>query len=599
MAQKRSLTQTNPVPARKRLRIRVPRHKKRSQINIHGPLDQTTRHNVQQQQRRPISKPPPLSPQQRAVSSTRQLSRRSPLPTTNNQRPAPNKQSLSISAPKPRTRRPQNTSSRSPPNVQSHAHSTNRNVVHQSHSPTTHRVQHSAPNTLSAVVSTARPRAVPSPNASHRLPSNGQSHRDSHGHSSNRNVNSHSHSRTTQSAQPQRQRHVPASSQTIPPRMPPSRRPPQIPNEPSSTTAVPSTSNVSQSHHERVHVHSVSPLQRKAPRKLKPIDSKISYIFKAVRQQIGNRTLSGMVILDHIGLKWWYCDSCDIVEGITNKRKCVRVRSIVDHLRSQSHHKKLKDDLKKIDTKRREKEAAEQRQKLKAQEQLMALNRTRSELIMEQEEASKVHNDMDGKVVFHFNDSNEWHQQIKIALTHCNLNHNLSMKQMRAINYFHTVHSAVIKMSSVSAIQDRLKSELQHSAVTPGHYIGASDITDAVHALAAAQRDIDMKLIAKHQEVSISEDGNKLHGMPGRGYMVKVIERFKMMEIFCDLKDPSKDPSMSWDDLESIDTGKDTFSAMKKFVTNDLKKKCTDIASIATDWSGTNSGHNKGARGYV
>ena len=73
-----------------------------------------------------------------------------------------------------------------------------------------------------------------------------------------------------------------------------------------------------------------------------------------------------------------------------------------------------------------------------------------------------------------------------------------------------------------------------------------------------------MKLIGKYSEVSICEDGNKLHGMAGRGYMVKIIDCYKMKEIFFDLKDPSKSPDLDWDKLDTIDTGKDTFLAMKK-----------------------------------
>ena len=81
--------------------------------------------------------------------------------------------------------------------------------------------------------------------------------------------------------------------------------------------------------------------------------------------------------------------------------------------------------------------------------------------------------------------------------------------------------------------------------------------------------------------------------------MVKIIDCYKMKEIFFDLKDPSKSPDLDWDELDTIDTGKDTFLAMKKFVENDLNKKCTDIAAITTDWSGTNGGKVNGASAHV
>ena len=179
------------------------------------------------------------------------------------------------------------------------------------------------------------------------------------------------------------------------------------------------------------------------------------------------------------------------------------------------------------------------------------------------------------------------------------MKHDISTDQLRAINYFHTVHEAVVQMSSVSQIVKCLEREQKHSALVPAHYTSTSDIQEAVLALAAAQRDMDMKRIRTHKELSICEDGNKLHSMAGRGFMVKVLENYGMKEIFVNLKDPSKSPEMKWDDLESIDTGLDTFKAMQSFVQNDLQKECRDIASIATDWSGTNGGSNNGASARV
>ena len=96
------------------------------------------------------------------------------------------------------------------------------------------------------------------------------------------------------------------------------------------------------------------------PRKKKPISEKVKYLYKTVSRDLGDVELTEVIVMDQEALKWWRCSSCDLADGITQKRNSVRVRSIATHLRSQQHYKKLTGHLKEVDYERRRKEAAEQ-----------------------------------------------------------------------------------------------------------------------------------------------------------------------------------------------------------------------------------------------
>ena len=63
------------------------------------------------------------------------------------------------------------------------------------------------------------------------------------------------------------------------------------------------------------------------------------------------------------------------------------------------------------------------------------------------------------------------------------MKHDISTDQLRAINYFHTVHEAVVQMSSVSQIVKCLEREQKHSALVPAHYTSTSDIQEALGKL--------------------------------------------------------------------------------------------------------------------
>ena len=312
-------------------------------------------------------------------------------------------------------------------------------------------------------------------------------------------------------------------------------------------------------------------------------------------------SLTQVIVVDHQELKWWYCTECDVKENGIKKHHCktLRVRVIVNHLRSKVHHNKLSGDLLVIDTERRKQEAETKRKKEKVLKERMALNKVQNEVIMDRAHSSNALDDFESNAVFELIEANPWHQQIKMGLKQCHLNDNLTIDQLRALNYLHTVHEYVVSVSSIEQIKKCLIREQQHSAMIPNHYTSPRDISDCIRALADAQRDIDRELIRKHREVSICEDGNKLRGMGARGYMVKVLENYCMKEIFCDLKNTMKSPELSWEQMKTIDTGKDCFNSMMKFVTDDLRKQCDDIASIATDWSGTNGGKNIGASARV
>ena len=64
------------------------------------------------------------------------------------------------------------------------------------------------------------------------------------------------------------------------------------------------------------------------------------------------------------------------------------------------HHKKLIGDLKQADIERREQEVAAKQKEQKAKEELIALNRTHSENIMQQQRSSELPDDLECKEVF-------------------------------------------------------------------------------------------------------------------------------------------------------------------------------------------------------
>ena len=262
------------------------------------------------------------------------------------------------------------------------------------------------------------------------------------------------------------------------------------------------------------------------------------------------------------------------------------------------HHNKLTGTARETDLQRRNEEALKIQKEKDALNDYMRMNRNRNQSLLNMTHSTTVQY-AHCKDIFEFQSENEWHQNMKKALTRCRLKHLLTIDQIRAINYFHTVHQGIMMKSSVPQIVQNLKREQQHDSLIPHHYQSEADIQDAISALADAQREMDMKVIHEHREISVSEDGNKLHGMPGRGYMVKVIHRNELKELFVALKNPMKPVQVEWENMDTIDSGNDTFLAMKQFVEQDLAKLCSDVVSIATDWSGCNSGTVNGASGKV
>ena len=55
-----------------------------------------------------------------------------------------------------------------------------------------------------------------------------------------------------------------------------------------------------------------------------------------------------------------------------------------------------------------------------------------------------------------------------------------------------------------------------------------------------SQKDVDDEKINDSDEFSVCKDRNKLYGMAGRDYMVKMMCSYELLEIFCALKDAQK-----------------------------------------------------------
>ena len=314
---------------------------------------------------------------------------------------------------------------------------------------------------------------------------------------------------------------------------------------------------------------------------------------------MGNFALCTMITIDNVEMKWWYCTSCELKKGQRKMVYWVDVRTIETHLKSKPHGDSLTGDLRATNDERirvqREREMEQQTQI----NNFAISNDNRNRAVIQQSES--VHNapTTEDPQVFQFDAQNEWHRNVMCALDHMNLKLNLSMNQMAVLNYFHTIHDEVCSMSSLSQMEKAIKREHKHGAMIPPRYHVQSSIMEAISVLAEAQREIDREMINGNRRFSICEDGNKLHGMAGRGYMVKVLYEYSLKEIFLSLKDPTKPPDSEYKELETIDSGADTFNAMKVVVESDLNRSSTDVVSIATDWSGCNGGKTNGASARV
>ena len=202
--------------------------------------------------------------------------------------------------------------------------------------------------------------------------------------------------------------------------------------------------------------------------------------------------------------------------------------------------------------------------------------------------------------LFPFDKNNKWHMNIKLALDRLGIrNDMITWDQMRSLNWFHTIHRGINKMASLKQVSESLELGKLHGAVMPHHYLEKSDANDGMIALSEAQKEMDIKIIHEKKEIGISEDGNQLRGKSGRGYMTKCIHNYELIELFIKLEQSMKSVALNWSELETIDSGLDNHNSMMNLVTNDLKKKPENIASIATDWSGSNSGCNNGSRAHV
>ena len=289
MIRRRSNNQTDPVPPSKRQRFTLKVQKPHKPIHPRPLLDETTRHNVQQQARKPISKPQHLSPQQRTTTQRQRQRPTAPPPTTN--------------------------------------------------------IQRSAPRRPSAIPPAAKEPISTTSYRSDRRSSNGHSH----AHFANRNVQTHSNSQSTDIGQPPQRC---PTVQSIISDDENSNTHSQWQNESASHTTNVSPAN----HSELTTPPTVTPLQRKEPRKKKTNTAKIKTLWQKIRADIGNHSLCQCIVFDVEDLKWWYCTDCDDAKDESSYHKSVRVRAIVQHLKSNSHHNNLKGKMLQLDIDRRQKE---------------------------------------------------------------------------------------------------------------------------------------------------------------------------------------------------------------------------------------------------
>ena len=129
------------------------------------------------------------------------------------------------------------------------------------------------------------------------------------------------------------------------------------------------------------------PLQRKKSRKKKPTDKKINDVITKCREDIGNLQLVKVICIDDKDMKWWYCTICN--EGKSKEDvkfvKYVVVRTITGHLRANTHHKKLKGELLKLDNDRIRKETDKEKKSKEMSDIYNDINKLHNTLIMNDE----------------------------------------------------------------------------------------------------------------------------------------------------------------------------------------------------------------------
>ena len=85
---------------------------------------------------------------------------------------------------------------------------------------------------------------------------------------------------------------------------------------------------------------------------------------------------------------------------------------------------------------------------------------TRSEnesiMRMQEQQQSETYDHMECTQVLKLNKANKWHKNIMQGMNQCKLKCELSVDQLRALNYFHTVHQATMSMSSLKQIEESL-----------------------------------------------------------------------------------------------------------------------------------------------
>merc|ERR1719474_67588 len=100
------------------------------------------------------------------------------------------------------------------------------------------------------------------------------------------------------------------------------------------------------------------------------------------------------------------------------------------------------------------KEDAEEKEREEAQRQeYLALNRSSSTQSTSSLSTSDTTTSAVCGDIMQFCRGNKWHQTIKGALLRCRLKDDITIDQMRAINYFHSVHEAVVNFESVNQIE--------------------------------------------------------------------------------------------------------------------------------------------------
>ena len=138
MHRKRPSAISNPVANRKKKRIRLLPRNYPNPIDVLGPLDQTSYHNIRQQQHRAISNPQQLSSRSHTTAKATRLQPVSPPTPTNIQRSAVHRTFAAAPGVTAAHSPSPNRLHRSSSKPTSHGHSHHRNVITHSNSQSAH-----------------------------------------------------------------------------------------------------------------------------------------------------------------------------------------------------------------------------------------------------------------------------------------------------------------------------------------------------------------------------------------------------------------------------------------------------------------------------